>query len=130
MRLRATTSTGDWQFGGGLANYVQNQTAAIQFINSRLLCFLGDCFFDAGNGIPWFQYLGTPGAQTQLALQLAVAATLLNTTDDLGNQLVLGINQLNINVNAQTRKLSIQYEAITLYSTVTSQFVYNLSAIS
>lgn len=131
MRQRSVnSSTLDWQFGGGLSNYVQNQAAAIQLINSRILCFLGDCFFDAGNGIPWFQYLGSTGAaQSQLALQLAVQATILNTQDDLGNQIVTAMIQLSVNLNRGARSLSISYEAATIYSTITSALFFELYGV-
>lgn len=127
MIIRALTPAGDWTFGKGKNDYVSGNAAAAELIQTRLLSFLGDCFFDTGAGIDWFTYLGNVG--TELPLNLAVSATILNTPDQNGNQIVTGINQLSIVLNRQTRNLSIQYQVTTVYSTVTGSFSYDLNGI-
>jgi len=129
MRVRNIDSgTGDWEFGAGAANYATGQAAAQIMIKTRLLCFYGDCFFDANAGIPWLNYLGTIGSSNQLALNLAISGTILNTPDENGNQIVTGLLQLSLNLNPKTRALSISYNAITIYSVITDQFEFDLNA--
>ena len=123
MRIRATDINGDWTFGAGPNNYVTANLAAAQLINENLSSFLGDCFFDSGKGINWFGFLG---AKDQTGLNLAVSATILNTTDESGNQIVTGINQLSIVLNRATRNITIQYQVVTIYSTITGFFTYDL----
>lgn len=127
MRVRALDSSGDWTYGAGQNNFVTAQAAAIEMINTRLLSFLGDCFFDTGAGIDWFNYLG---GGNELSLNLAVSAVILNTPDENGNQIVTGLQQLSINLNPETRNLSISYQAVTIYSVVTSVFTYDLNGIT
>lgn len=126
MIIRALDSTGDWTFGAGQNNYLQNQNAAEQLIQTRVLSFLNDCFFDSAAGINWFAYLGSVGANNQLSLQLAVSACILNTPDQNGNQIVQGLQQLSVNLNRQTRGVSISYQAVTVYSVITSSFSYDI----
>lgn len=130
MRVRALDSSGDWTYGAGQNNYAQAQAAAELMIQTRVLSFLGDCFFDLGAGIAWFSYLGNTGAQDELSLQLAISATILNTPDENGNQIVLGLQQLSVVLNRQTRNLAVQYQAVTIFSTVTGAFTYDLNGLS
>ena len=122
MIVRALTSTGDWTFGAGLNNYKSANNAVAQSIQTRCLSFLGDCFFDTGAGIDWFNFLN--GSKNQLALQLAISAVILNTDN------VTGIKQLSINLDHGTRKFTISYAAITSYSTTQGVFSYDLNGVS
>lgn len=130
MRVRALTTDGDWTYGAGQNNYAQGQAAAELMIQTRVLCFLGDCFFDAGAGVDWFAYLGQIGANNEIALNLAIAAVILNTPDENGNQIVLGLQQISAILNRQTRNLQVQYQAVTTFSTVTGAFTYDLNGLS
>ncbi len=127
MRIRALTATGDWTYGKGQNDYNTGQAAAAELIQSRLLSFLGDCFFDTGAGIDWFGYLG---GKDELSLNLAVSATILNTPDQNGNQIVTGLQQVSVVLNRATRNLAIQYQAITVFSVVTGAFTYDLGGSS
>lgn len=127
MRVRALDLQGDWTFGKGQNDYKTGQAAAVELIQTRLLSFLGDCFFDSGSGIDWFGYLG---GKDELSLNLAVSSTILNTPDQNGNQIVTGLKQLSIVLNRQTRNISIQYQAITVFSVVTGAFTYDLGGSS
>lgn len=122
MRVRALSASGDWTFGQGASNYKTAQAAADQCIQTRLASFLGDCFFDQGAGIDWFNLLG---GKDQTALLLAIQATILNTVDQNGNPVVTGINQLSLTVNAG-RQVFVSYQVATVYSTITNVFQYDL----
>jgi hypothetical protein len=117
---RALDSNGDWTFGSGINNYLTGNAEIAQNIQTRLQAFLGDCFFDMGSGIDWFNLLG---GKNQLALQLAVAAVILNTTN------VTGGLQLSLTYLPQTRALSIVYKVQTTYSQLSNTFQYDLSLI-
>ena len=121
MRIRALDVDGDWEFGKGQNNYLTGQKAVAQNIQTRLLSFLGDCFFDVSTGIDWFTYLG---GKDQIALNLAVSATILNTRD------VTGILQLGIALNRTTRNLVIRYRVQTTYSSLSGAFQYDLNGIA
>ncbi len=127
MRVRALDINGDFTYGKGQNDYNTGNPAVVEMINTRLLCFLGDCFFDTGAGIDWF---GLLGGKNQTALNLAVSATILNTPDENGTHLITGINQLSVVLNRATRNISISYQAISIYSTVTGTFSYDLNGSS
>lgn len=115
--VRALDENNDWTFGKGKENYKANINTVAQNIQTRLSSFLGDCFFDNGAGVDWFNLLG---AKNELAINLAVSATILNTEN------VTGLLQLNIELT-ENRRLTIQYRVQTAYSvSVENIFQYDL----
>jgi hypothetical protein len=121
MIIRALDSNGDWTYGKGQNNYNSGNAAIAEDIQTRLASFLGDCFFDTGAGIDWFNLLG---AKDQIAINLAVSAVILNTSN------VTGILQLSIVLNSGTRAIVIQYQVVTTYSQITGTFQYDLNGSS
>lgn len=117
MIVRAITSSGDWTFGKGKNNYLSATPAIAQLINTRLNSFLGNCFFDLGAGIDWWNLLGS---KDQTGLNLTIATTILNTT------LVTGILQLSATLDVH-RKFTVSYVVQTALSTVQSTFVFDTS---
>ena len=118
MRVRAIDELGDWTFGKGQNNYLVANAAIVQNIKTRLLSFLGDCFFDAGAGIDWFTFLG---GKDQFSLTLAVKSVILNTEG------VTGIKQTSVNLDSGTRQIFIQYSVITVYTSVSGIFQFDLN---
>ena len=118
MIMRALDSNGDWTYGKGKNNYNSGNAAVAENIQTRLASVLGDCFFDTGAGIDWFNLLG---GKDQTALNLAVAAVILNTPN------VTGILQLAVILNEVTRAILIQYQVQTTYSQITGTFQYDLN---
>jgi hypothetical protein len=121
MIVRAIDLDGDWEFGKGKNDYKSANKAIEQEIRTRLLCFLGDCFFDVGAGIDWFTFLG--GSKSTIAVNLAVSTVILNTPG------VTGILQLAAILNSVTRILTLQYAVTTIYSSVQSQFEFDLNGL-
>lgn len=118
MRVRAIdNATGDWLFGKGANDYRVNNDAVTQNINTRLNSFLGDCFFDQGAGINWFNLLG---AKDQTALNLAISTVILNTPQ------VVRILQLAVSLSDK-RRMTVTYRVLTSYSVSTSGFVFDTS---
>lgn len=111
--VRAITTTsgfgGDWTFGAGRNNYVSGLQEVVQDIYTRLCCQLGDCFFDQGTGIDWFNLLGS--TNNELRIKLAISATILNTP------FVNSLLQLSVSVG-NSRNLNISYSATTTYGPV------------
>lgn len=58
MRFRGVDINGDWIFGKGRNSYLKDNEALMMNIKTRLLEFLGDCFFDVEKGIDWWNLLG------------------------------------------------------------------------
>jgi hypothetical protein len=120
MIVRALDVNGDWVFGIGTSAYLSGNAAIAQDIQTRLSSFLGDCFFDTGAGIDWFNLLG---GKDLTALNLAVAAVILNTNN------VTGGLQLSVVYNPATRSVTIKYQVQTTYSQLSNSFEYDLSTI-
>lgn len=115
MRVRAIDGAHDWLFGKGQNDYMRGREACMQNINTRLYEFLGDCFFNNGAGIDWFNLIG---GKDQISLNLAISAIILNTQD------VTGINQLFVRLS-ETRNFQVSYEAVTSYGTAADTFTFD-----
>lgn len=122
MIVRALNSSGDWTYGAGLNNYLSAKAAVAQAIGTRLSSFLGDCFFATNAGIDWFNLLG---GKNQLALQLAISATILNTQSQ-GQQVVVKVTSLSVNLNDTTRLFSVSYTAISIFGVISATVNQNL----
>jgi len=110
MIVRSIDSHGDWTFGRGKNNYQQNKEATAQLIKTNVLSFLGDCFFDLAAGVDWFNLLG---AKNQTALNLAVAAVIVNTDG------VSTLTELSLTVDIH-RLITIVYSVDTVYGAISS----------
>lgn len=115
--IRAIDSNGDWVFGSGTSAYKTGLAEVAQNIQTRLGMFLGDCFFDTGAGVDWFNLLGS---KNQLSLNLAVAAVILNTAN------VTGGLQISVVYNSQTRNIVITYSVQTTFSQLSNKLQYNV----
>ena len=70
MIIRNLDSNHDWMFGSSLADFLTNEDAIVLNINTRLLSWLNDCFFDMGAGIDWLNLLGSLGKKNMLDINL------------------------------------------------------------
>lgn len=109
MKVRALKDDNDWSFGRGRNDYVSDRKAVAQMVKTRLKSFLGDCFFDLGAGIDWFNLLGS---KQEIELRLAISSTLLNT------QGVLSIREISFTLGRQSRIFLVQYDLDTIYGNV------------
>ncbi len=120
MRVRQTDVNGDWNFGKGKNNYLTDNAATAQNIKTRLGSFLGNCFFDLGAGIDWFNRLGS---KARLALELDISSIILNTPD------VTGIVSLSTSVDPGTRNFVATYTVQTVYSIITNTFTFSQNEV-
>jgi hypothetical protein len=111
MIIRELDIDGDWTFGKGKNNYLREKKALMLNLKTRILSFLGDCFFDLISGINWFNLLGS---KDQLSLKLAISTTILNTPD------ITGIMSLNLSINPRTRAATIIYSVSSTYGAFSS----------
>lgn len=81
MIIRALDENHDWTFGKGKGNYNRFEKAVAENLQTRLLSFLGDCFFDLSAGIDWFNLMGS---NQRLRLKLDISSVILNTPDVTG----------------------------------------------
>ena len=95
-------------FGQGQSDYVTQAAEVTQDIQTRLSCFLGDCFFDLGAGIDWF---GFTGSKNEIALNLAINAVILNTP------YVSSIVQTSLNLTSN-RMFSVSFTVNTSFGEV------------
>ena len=59
MIFRSLDNNGDWSFGHGTSSYVSGNDAIGINIKTRILSWVGDCFFDVNAGIDWVNRLGS-----------------------------------------------------------------------
>lgn len=106
MIFRNLDSNGDFTFGRGVANYI-NQNAAIGLnIKTRILSWVGDCFFDTGAGIDWANRLGSKNQRALLELDLK--RIILQSSG------VTGI--VSFDTNLTGRSFTANYTVNTIYS--------------
>lgn len=106
MAFRNLSGNGDWVFGSGKNSYVTENLEIGVNIQTRVLSFLGDCFFATEEGIDWFNLLEM-GKQEQL--ENSVQETIKNTPG------VAAINSVDVVMGAN-RKITITYDVQTIYS--------------
>lgn len=106
MTFRNLDTNHDWTFGSSKSNYVSgNQEIALN-IKTRLLSFLGNCFFATDEGIDWFNLLDY---RYQDRLENDVQQVIIQTSG------VIGINSIDILTTAD-RQIRIAYDVQTIYS--------------
>lgn len=104
--FRNLDGNGDWVFGSGTSDYVTGNQEIGLNLKTRILSFLGDCFFAANEGIDWFNLLDY---RYQDRLELAVQEVVKNTPG------VTAINSIDFLLGAN-RKLTIAYNIQTVFS--------------
>ena len=117
MIVRSLDKNHDWTFGAGKNNYRTNLNALAQNLQTRLLCFLGDCFFDLTTGINWWFYLGSRNRQDEL--QMEVADVILSTEN------VTSIENLQMDLNAN-REIKLTYTIDTALGRLDGEVFYNI----
>ena len=109
MIMRSIDSLGDWNFGKGKQSYNYQQAAIAENIQTRLLSFLNNCWFDVLAGIDWPRILGSKN--TQQEIELRVRAAILQSYG------VVRVNSIDINYQQTSRNITLQYSVDTIYST-------------
>ena len=101
MRIRAIDTSGDWTFGHGKQNYKQASDAIAQDVQTKLLEFVNDAFWNPSAGIEWINLMQSKNKQNQIAL--SCRAVMLKAEG------VVRVNQVSVAYSAETRGLVISY---------------------
>lgn len=106
MTFRNLDGSNDWCFGSGRSDYVNGHNEVALNVKTRVLCFLGDCFFDTEAGIDWWNRLD----KNQLSsLEVELKDVIIKTDG------VVSINNAEVVLGAD-RKLFVQYTIKDIYS--------------
>lgn len=107
MIIRSVDADRDWNFGKGASDYARDQDAVEQNIKSRVLSWVGNCFFALQEGVDWKNRLGV-GQQALLENELR--SIILQSFG------VVGLNSLSVAFDPTRRSFTIQYDADTIFS--------------
>ena len=122
MIIRALSSTGDWTFGQGKQNYLSSQKAINENIQTRLLEFLNNAFWNMNAGADWPRLLGTPGTKQELIL--TCRAVILQSYG------VNSVNSIDYVYYGNTRNIILTYNINTIYTSNQSvQFQIDLASL-
>ncbi len=108
MIFRNLDANHDWQFGKGVNDYATGNNAIALNIQTRILSWVGDCFFALTEGVDWLNRLGS---KNQRALLEADLRRII-----LQSEGVTGINSFAIVFNSDGRTFTATYSINTIYS--------------
>jgi hypothetical protein len=111
MVIRANDENGDWLWGNGLSDILQGQPAVAQNVQTSLLCFQNDCFWNMTFGVDWFNLLGIFNPQAETGILLQCREIIINSWG------VTAINAIDAVLNSSTRAISLLYNLSSVYST-------------
>lgn len=114
MIYRALSSTGDYTFGAGSNNFLENDYAVAQAIKTKILLFYQEWWEDLGEGIPVFQSL--LGQFNNLTIQNSLSQLLSQRILDINE--VTSIVSIDINYDKTSRTISAEIVVSTSYGTV------------
>lgn len=106
MAFRSLDENHDWNFGAGRQSYARGSEAIGLDVKTRLMSWVGDCFFDMPAGIDWWNRLGSKSQRS--LLEADIKRVILQTEG------VTGITSFDTTL--QGRKFSANYSINTIYS--------------
>jgi hypothetical protein len=106
MIIRKVDGSNDWNYGQGNADYARDNNAIMENIKTRLLSWVGDCFFALLEGVDWKSRLDIGQQQN---LQNEIKGVILQSYG------VLGVNKVNLTFSGVTRLFNIQYSVDTIF---------------
>jgi len=116
MKYRALSSTGDYTFGQGNANFLINTPAAVgQAVKTRLLLMQGEWFLDVTDGTPYASQV--LGKNTQTTYDQAIRQRILQTEG------VTGIASYSSSVVKRSLKVAATIDTLYGQTTVTATLV-------
>lgn len=113
MSFRAIDSDGDWTFGKGVSNYLIDEPEIETNLKTRLLSWVGDCFFAPAEGVDYNNLLDIG---TKALLDVNIRRVTLQTAG------VLRINSYESTINRSTRAFSARIGITTIFGNLTVEF--------
>lgn len=113
MIIRNLDANHDWTFGQGKSNYLTGDAAIGLNLETEILSWLGDCFFDTLAGIDWINRLGSKNQRTLLETDLrrliltSYGVTGLTQFDTLLNGRAFGLNAAINTIFSQAYALAV-----------------------
>jgi hypothetical protein len=108
MQVRELDEDQDWKFGYGKANYIKDNNAILQNVQTRLKSFKNDWFLDQDANIDWFNILGQKDTKETIIKE--VERVTLQTEG------VTRINLIEITTDNKTRNAKINIDLDTIYT--------------
>ncbi len=108
MQVRELDENQDWKFGYGKANYIKDNNAILQNVQTRLKSFRNDWFLDQDANIDWFNILGQKDTQQTIIKEVERVS--------LQTEGVTRVNLIEIDVDGTTRNANINIDLDTIYS--------------
>lgn len=96
--------------------FIDNAERVAQQIKIQLLTMLGEWFLDTTHGVPYLEYILVKNPNFELIRQIFKEQ--IRNVDD-----VEAVNSIDLDYNAQERKLIVEYTASTSYGLVTRKEV-------
>lgn len=109
MIFRGIDGTNDWAFGNGRQSYLTGEAAVAANIKTRLLVFLGECFFALDAGVDWWNLIGGKNPQAQANIILQCRTVIINSEG------VVRVNSV-VPVMDSKRKLTLTFNIDTIFS--------------
>lgn len=110
MTIRNLDSAGDWTFGQGRQNYLRDERAIELNVQTRLACFLNDCFWQMDFGVDWWNLLGAKGPTAESAIVLQCRTSIAGAFG------VVRIGTVRPTIDARTRRLVVRYVIDTIFT--------------
>lgn len=107
MIIRKIDGENDWEFGHGLSDFAKDDAAIAENIETRLLSWVGDCFFAIQEGVDWRQRLDIGQQQ---ALKDELQSVILQSFG------VMSVLSVELVFNGVTRFATITYNIQTIFS--------------
>lgn len=107
MIFRQLDANGDWTFGKGQANYATDESAIDLNLRTRILSWIGNCFFALDEGVDWSNRLDK--GQTE------------NLKNELRNLIIqsfgiVGINAIEVVLDSRTRLATVTANVDTIFT--------------
>lgn len=110
MKFRGIDGSGDWLFGAGVQSYFTNEAAIDANIKTRLLTFLGECFFATNLGVDWWNLLGGKNPVAQANIILQTRTIIINSYG------VVKLTSIIPVFDSPTRRLGLTYNIDTIFT--------------
>jgi hypothetical protein len=107
MIIRKIINGNDWSFGKGLSDYAVAEQAIEENMKTKILEWVGDCFWNLSAGVNWLARLDV-GQQANLLED--IKSVVLNCFG------VVGITAMTIQLDPPSRHALIQGNVSTIYS--------------
>lgn len=103
MIIRSLDENLDWNFGHGLGSYLSGDPAIGLNLDTSLLSWMGDCFFDKNAGVDWLTRLGSKNQSQLLQADLRrIILTSFGVTGISNFATVLNIRAFTANYGVNT----------------------------